>query len=141
MPEAPLLPARPAARRTAGADFLRFGVVGAGGFVVDTAIVYATRGTIGLYAGGLLAWFVAATVNWALNRAWTFRGRGTLPPHRQWAAFLAANLAGLVLNRGTYAGLVTFSGLCARQPVLAILGGVAAGLGANFLLSRRYVFR
>jgi putative flippase GtrA len=123
------------------AEFLRFGAVGAAGFVVDTAMVYGTRALLGLYAAGVLAYFAAATTNWAINRVWTFRGRGAGPAHRQWARFLAANLVGFVLNRGTYAILVTVSPLCAAQPVLAIFAGLLAGMFVNFTLSRRFVFR
>ncbi len=123
------------------AQFLRFGTVGAGGFVVDTATVYATKGALGLYGAGAVAYFTASTANWLFNRLWTFRGQGAGPAHRQWLNFLGANLLGFVLNRGTYFTLVTVSVVCARQPVLAVAAGVAVGMFLNFHLSRSYVFR
>jgi len=130
-----------APRQVLLAQFLRFGAVGAAGFVVDTATVYATKAELGLYGAGLLAFFVAASANWAMNRAWTFRGLGSGPLHRQWAKFLAVNAIGFVFNRGCYALLVTFSPLCAENPVLAVAAGAVAGLFSNFALSRRLVFR
>jgi putative flippase GtrA len=51
------------------------------------------------------------------------------------------NLLGLVLNRGTYAALVTWVPLCATQPVFAVAGGAVAGMMVNFTLSRQVVFR
>jgi putative flippase GtrA len=123
------------------AQFVRFGVVGVLGFLVDTATVYAAKPVFGLYGAGALAYPVAASFNWALNRAWTFRGHGTGPRHHQWARFLAANAVGFVLNRGCYAILVTFSQVCADNPVLAVAAGAIAGLFTNFTLSRRLVFR
>ncbi len=129
------------ARRAWIIDLLRFGTVGGVGFLLDSATVYASRAALGLYGAGVLAYFVAATGNWLLNRVWTFRGRGSGPAHRQWAAFLAANLVGFVLNRGTYAILVTVSAQCARQPVYAIAAGAIAGLFTNFSLSRKLVFK
>lgn len=123
------------------AQFLRFGTVGTFGFLIDTATVYASRGALGLYGAGVLAFFVAASANWALNRVWTFRGLGTAAPHRQWAMFLAANSVGFVLNRGAYFILVTVSTLCAANPVLAVGAGSITGMFANFTLSRRIVFR
>ena len=122
-------------------QFLRFGTVGTFGFVVDTAVVYATRYWLGLYGAGVLSFVVAATANWALNRAWTFRGQGTRRAHHQWALFLATNLIGFVLNRGTYMALIATSPVCAANPVLAIAAGSIAGMFANFGLSRRVVFR
>ncbi len=130
-----------AARLALLAQFLRFGAVGGSGFLIDTATVYATRGWLGLYGAGVLAYLLAVSSNWALNRVWTFRGQGSQTLHRQWAAFLAANLAGFALNRGAYTILVTISPLCAAQPVFAVAAGTAAGMFVNFFLSRRYVFR
>jgi len=69
------------------------------------------------------------------------RGSGSGPAHRQWARFLAANAVGFVLNRGTYAVLVTFVALCAAQPVFATAAGAIAGMFVNFTLSRTMVFR
>jgi putative flippase GtrA len=122
-------------------QFLRFGTVGAVGFVADTATVYALRASAGLYVAGAVAYVVAATVTWVLNRIWTFRGRGSGPMHRQWALFMSANALGFVLNRGTYFILVTVSPLCVQYPVLAIAAGVAMGMFLNFHLSRTIVFR
>jgi putative flippase GtrA len=122
-------------------QFLMFGTVGTAGFLVDTATVYALRGSLGLYGAGMAAYVVAATVTWILNRLWTFRGRGGGPMHQQWARFLVVNLGGLVLNRGTYALLVTFVALAAEQPVYATAAGAIAGMFVNFALIRTMVFR
>lgn len=143
---AALLP--PPARRLATVQrvatlvqFLKFGVVGTLGFVVDTATVYALRGSLGLYGAGLASYVVAATCTWACNRTWTFRGLGSGAMHRQWATFLAANMVGFILNRGTYAALVTFVPLCAAEPVFATAAGAIVGMFVNFGLSRAVVFR
>jgi putative flippase GtrA len=122
-------------------QFLMFGTVGVAGFLVDTATVYLLRHQLGLYGAGAVAYGTAASVNWLLNRIWTFRGRGSGPAHVQWVRFLFANVAGFVLNRGTYAILVTFVPLCAAQPVFAIGAGAIAGMALNFNLSRALVFR
>jgi putative flippase GtrA len=122
-------------------QFLRFGVVGTVGFIVDTATVYGLRHALGLYGAGMVAYVTGATGNWVLNRIWTFRGRGGGPAHRQWAMFMVANLAGFVLNRGTYVALVTFFAAAADQPVIATAAGAVAGMFVNFSLSRRLVFR
>ena len=122
-------------------QFLRFGVVGVTGMVVDTAVIYGTRGWLGLYGAGALSYLIAATWTWQLNRCWTFRGAASGSVHRQWALFMTVNLVGLVFNRGTYAALVTYSALCETNPVLAVGAGGLAGMFWNFSLSRRVVFR
>ena len=50
-------------------------------------------------------------------------------------------MLGFILNRGTYAVLVTFVPLCAAQPVFATFAGAVAGVFANFNMSRTLVFR
>ena len=124
-------------------QFFRFGTVGIVGLFIDTAIVYGLRGSMGLYGAGLVSYVVAASCNWLLNRLWTFKGHGTGKgsAHRQWAMFMITNLLGFILNRGTYAALVTFVAIAADQPVIATAAGSVAGMFVNFTLSRRVVFR
>ncbi|AWV23005.1 Hypothetical protein HVPorG_02224 [Roseomonas mucosa] len=119
----------------------RFGVVGGIGFVVDSAVLMAAIALgAGPYGGRVLSYLAAATTTWALNRAWTFRGRGAGPAHRQWARFLLVNLVGFALNYGTYALLLSNMPLVAAHPVLGVAAGALAGMGGNFALSRRFVF-
>lgn len=123
-------------------DFLRFGVVGTIGFVVDTAVLYGAIWLgAGLYLGRAISYVSAATTTWALNRAWTFRGRGGGPVHRQWALFVVVNLGGFVLNYGTYAAMVSTMPFVAANPVIGVAAGSIVGMFANFFLSRGLVFR
>lgn len=123
-------------------EFLRFGVVGTIGFVVDTLVLYAMLWLgAGLYGGRAVSYVAAATTTYALNRAWTFRGRGGAAVHREWALFVLVNLGGFALNYGTYALLVAFVPLVAAWPVLGVAAGSFAGMFANFFLSRALVFR
>ena len=122
-------------------QFLRFGVVGTVGFVVDTAVLYAGLALgLGLYGGRAVSYLAAATTTWALNRAWTFRGQGQAPVMRQWALFVAINLVGFAFNYGTYAALVAGVAFVAQYPVIGVAAGSLAGMLGNFLLSRRFVF-
>jgi putative flippase GtrA len=123
-------------------QFVMFGLVGLVGFVIDTGTVYALRGFVGLYVAGLAAYFTAATGTWICNRLWTFRHVSrTAPWHVQWWRFLTANLGGFVINRGIYMLLITFVGVAAREPVIAVFAGALAGMTLNFNLSRKMVFR
>jgi putative flippase GtrA len=138
---APLRRSATPERLIVAAQFMRFAVVGVAGLIVDTATVYGLRHSLGLYGAGLVAYVTSATCNWVLNRAWTFRGQGSGTAHRQWGLFMLTNLAGFVLNRGTYVILVTFVAAAAGQPVIATAAGSLAGMFVNFSLSRRVVFR
>ena len=123
-------------------QFLRFGVVGLVGLAFDAGTIYASKAWIGLYVAGVLGYVIAATVNWWLNRQWTFRGqRGDGGLLRQWAAFMSANFVGFIINRGVYMLLITVSTYCAEHPIIPVMVGIPAAMIFNFILSRQVVFR
>ncbi|WP_431272871.1 GtrA family protein [Dankookia sp. P2] len=123
-------------------EFLRFGVVGTAGFLVDVAVLTgAMAAGAGPYGGRVLSYLAAATATWALNRHWTFRHRGKpASASRQWLLFLLVNLIGFAINYGTYAALLGSLPLVRAYPALGVAAGSIAGLAGNFLLSRRIVF-
>lgn len=125
------------------AQFLRFGLVGTGGFVVDSLVLLGTLALgLGPYAGRMVSYLAAATFTWGANRLWTFRGAGGGgSAARQWGRFVLLNLVGFALNYGTYAALVFGVPLGGDWVVLGVAAGSLAGMFANFALSRRYVFR
>ncbi len=124
-------------------QFLKFGVVGTIGFVVDTAVLYLMLWLgLGPYWGRVVSYVAAASGNWAINRAWTFREAArSAPAARQWGLFLALNLLGFAANYGTYAALVSGTEVVARHPVLGVAAGSVAGMFINFALARLVIFR
>lgn len=137
---APLDRVRPGAARMVS-EFLRFGVVGTIGFVVDTGVLYGALALgMGPYLGRIPAYLAAVTTTWALNRIWTFRSAGGGAAGRQWALFAAVSLLGFALNYGAYALAIAFVPVAAKHPVLAVAAGSVAGLFSNFFLSRALVF-
>ncbi len=129
--------------KTVATQFLRFALVGAVGFLVDASTLSLYLWLVGgLYSGRVVAWFVAVSVNWALNRRFTFKRNGDSPPGRlgQWGRFVLVNSGGGVLNLVVYTLLVSQIPLCAAYPILAQAAGTVAGLLLNFTGARRLVF-
>lgn len=122
-------------------QFLKFGIVGLLGLGWDTTAVYSLRPLIGLTTATIAAYFIAASINWLINRLWTFRKAGN--QHHfviQWLRFLAGNSLGFFLNRGCVFMLFHTSPIFKANPVLALTAGAAAGMMANFHISRKLVF-
>jgi len=138
---APLLHRLSPERRLVLVQFIRFAIIGTLGFVWDTAIVYALAPLVGVYTAGIVSYFVVASINWGLNRIWTYRHVSHGVRHRQLVLFLMANSVGFVLNRGTYTLLIAFVPLCRTYLVLPVAAGGICGMFVNFFLSRRLVFR
>ncbi len=125
------------------AQVLRFGLIGSLGFLVDTATVYAAHFGLGLglHVAGVLGFLVAVTFTWVMNRRFTFPEARSEARGRQWARFVATQTLGFVVNRGTYAGMISFVALAREQPVLAVAAGSLAGMVLNFVTARTIAFR
>jgi putative flippase GtrA len=121
-------------------EFWRFCLVGGSGVLVNLAVF---QGALMLWApilpASALAFVVAASSNFVLNRAWTFRGSASREGTAvRWAKFLGASLAGLAANLAVLALLTSWLG---AWYILAQLAGIGAGTLLNFQLSRLWVFR
>jgi len=117
-------------------------MVGAAGFFVDAAALYAAMHYAGAnpYVGRLISYLLAASFTWALNRRYTFYAHRSSGKLLEWIRFLISNSFGGLLNYGTYAVLVACVGTVFAHPVLGVAAGSIAGLLANFSLSRQFVF-
>ncbi len=122
-------------------QFLRFGIVGTLGFIWNNAVLYPLAPLIGPYYAEFVAYLVASSMNWLLNRIWTYRHLDHSAAHRQLVAFLLANSVGLSLNLGTYSVLVATVPFCRAHLILPNAAGAIAGMFVNFYLSRLLVFR
>jgi dolichol-phosphate mannosyltransferase len=120
-------------------QFVRFGLVGASGYVVNIA-VYALCVhplAIDYRASATLAFLAAVTNNFWWNRHWTFRARAGHAGF-QAARFLVVSLAAFGLNLLLLQLLVVAAGL-PKVPAQAI--AVLLAMPANFLGNRLWTFR
>jgi putative flippase GtrA len=79
--------------------FLKFGVVGASGVMVDFSVTYVCKEKLKIqkYVSNALGFTVAATSNWFLNRIWTFNSHNT-KVLTEYTTFLIISLFGLGIN-------------------------------------------
>jgi putative flippase GtrA len=124
-------------------QFLRFGIVGGLGFLVDTGILYLML-ALGLdrYSGRIFSFLGAATATWLLNRSFTFRRDSPSDQHPagEWLAYLGLMAIGGLVNYGVYAAAVTFWDLAHRHPVIGVAFGAVAGMAINFWSAKTMVF-
>lgn len=81
--------------------FLKFGVVGASGMVVDFGVLILMRDVVGLpdLWANTISFTAAATSNYFLNRIWTFRSKDK-QVGVEYLKFLAVSIVGLGINNG-----------------------------------------
>ena len=129
-----------AAMRPLVRQFLRFGAVGVAGFAVNAGLVALLSGAFGPERAQLVAFPVAVTTTWSLNRRYTFHPR-LEPLLLEWLRYILANALGWAVNNGLYFTLILWLPLFHRQPVLAVAAGSLAGMMLNFATSKWIVFR
>ena len=132
-----------AARHPTVREFVKFGIVGVGGFIVDTACLYFGIDVLGLgrVAAGFFAFPFAVTATWIGNRLFTFGHKTHEPMATQWAKFASVCAVGIIFNRGTYSLMVSTIPLVYDYPVIGLLGGTATGMFFNFFASKKLVFK
>lgn len=121
----------------------QFLAVGASGVVVNLAVLSLMKWA-GLPDGLCLAGGIGVSVvsNFLLNRRFTFSYAKDRPILGQFAGFVGASAVGMAVNYAV--ALYLNAHVLGDSPLslqLAALGGVAAGMGFNFLGSRYVVFR
>jgi putative flippase GtrA len=121
-------------------QILRFGVAGVIGFVVNAGIVGGLAHSIGPILAQVLAFPVAATVTWWLNRRYTF-GASQQEWHREWLRYVTANALGWSTNNGVYFLLILQSALMYKHPTLAVATSSLMGMFFNFAISKWVVFK
>jgi putative flippase GtrA len=124
-------------------QFISFSLSGVIGFGVDAGIVMVLdRLThFALIPAQIVAFFVAVTVTWAINRRFTFWHKKSPNKIKEWIRYIGANAFGGVVNNSVFSALVIGYSMFAKTPVLAVAGGSIAGLLFNFSSSKILVFR
>ena len=128
--------------RSSKAELLLFSLAGVAGFLVDAGIVWVfTRAGVDPLTAQAVAFTVAVTVTWLLNRKFTFAHHASPNWIREWLHYVAANSVGAVVTNVVYMYLVLNISVFSRNPVSAVFVGAMAGLFFNFTTSRVFVFR
>lgn len=119
------------------ASFARYCTVGASGYVVNSALFLLFQRAMPYPVAFALAFVAAATSNFALNRAWTFRatGRSASP---QYVRFIAVSVAALATDLLVLVGLVEGAGM-PRFAAAAV--AILVATPASFVGNRLWTFR
>jgi dolichol-phosphate mannosyltransferase len=120
-------------------QLVRFGLVGAVGFVVNLGVYTLFVHPIGVdyHVAAVAAWLVAVMNNFVLNRHWTFDARGG-QARFQAVRFVVVSLVAFGCSLLLLTLLVESAGM-AKVPAQAI--AVAASTPLNFLGNKLWSFR
>jgi putative flippase GtrA len=126
-------------RRENWIQFLKFGVVGGLGYLVNLAafaLLVEVEGVNHIVAA-VLSFCIAVTNNFVLNRTWTFAGARGGHAGFQAVRFFAVSLGGLAINLLVLYGLVDLAG----APTIASQAtAVAVAMPFNFIGNKLWTF-
>ncbi|MDB5593939.1 MAG: hypothetical protein JWM36_900 [Hyphomicrobiales bacterium] len=126
--------------RREAATFLRFCVVGGGGFFADAGILLLCTTALHLnpiYSRAISA-PLAIAFTYALNRMWAFSHVARKPIRTSLAAYFGVQAVGFACNFGVYTALLRLYDWMTPLPALVV--GSAVGLAVNFAGARLLVF-
>jgi putative flippase GtrA len=122
-------------------QLIQFGLVGGLGFVINLAVFALCQRAIGMpyLVAYAIAWLVAVTNNFLLNRRWTFNEHAESSRiHFQAIRFVLVSAAAAAVGAGLLALMVEVGGL-STVPAEAL--AVAASTPLNFLGNKLWSFR
>ncbi len=123
-------------------SFVKFGIVGGTGTILNLIVFWSLVDLLGANhnLGSVVAFCLAVTSNYYLNRHWTFRrelaGRG--PTRTAYARYVAINIVGLGINLAVLNLYISLF-----DPPLYLVAqaiGIGAAMGFNFVFSKLFVF-
>jgi dolichol-phosphate mannosyltransferase len=120
-------------------QLVRFGAVGASGYVVNLGVFAICVHALGIdyRVSAVIAWVISVLNNFLLNRHWTF-GAKQAHPVRQGVRFFAVSLLAFGFTYLVLIGLVSGVGLT-KVPAQAI--AIAAGTPLNFVGQKLWSFK
>jgi putative flippase GtrA len=124
------------------ASFVRFVVIGTLAFVVEALTFTLFHALLGVAAipARILSFPFAYTVNWYLNRVWSFAAGRAQPAARQYAVYGAVQVAGVVINLLVFTLLLRGGPMFREVPLLALAAASLVALAFNYLVGRRFAF-
>lgn len=123
-------------------QILRFGAVGAVGFVVDGGLLWAlTAHGMDAYVARAISFPVAVVVTWLLNRNWTFRATRAGSRRRQFGRYLGVQITGSLTNYAVYAVWLMLAGTAQTMILTGFVFGSAVGAVVNFIGARHFAFQ
>ena len=123
-------------------QFLRFGIAGIIGFVVDVAVLYlAMAAGANFYLGRGISFLCAVFATWQVTRNFAFTTAGSLSAWQEWWRYLLAMLGGGIVNYVCSAVAVSLLPPGPLVPMLGVAIGSIAGMSINFVSSKLFVFR
>jgi putative flippase GtrA len=123
-------------------QFFRFVFVGGAGFCIDGGLLTVLmQSAWEILPARSISFFSAVTCTWLLNRFWTFELDRRIGIRREYAAYIATQVIGALINLTVFFALIELHPLLQDTPLIPLAFGAAVSLAFNYATSKKYVFK
>lgn len=123
-------------------QILRFGAVGAVGFVVDGGLLWLFLSLdLSPYLARALSFPAAVMVTWALNRNWTFAVTEGASRKAELQRYFGVQVVGNLTNYAVYSLILALFGTASVTIFAAFVIGSFTGSCLNFIGAKVFAFR
>ncbi len=123
-------------------EFIKFGIVGVVGFLVDATVVFMLHEKLGAYGGRIISFLSAVIVTWLLNRSFTFNRHVR---NNDWIKEFTKYISGMCVGGGANLLCYTFimynATANSKNILIATAIGSIVGMIFNFTLSKFIIFK
>jgi len=123
---------------------IKFAFVGSIGFVVDLTMMLLLLDVfqVELMLSRVIAFTIAASSNWFLNRKLTFIHKNlTGYKSTEWLRFLISAIISAIPNLGIFYSLIQILPQTHLMIIFAMCSGILAGYFTNYYLASRWVYK
>lgn len=123
--------------------FLKFGLVGTLGFVVDAGVMQllVSLAGVGAIEARAVSIPTAVLATWLLNRSFTFGKTSADPALASLARYVAVSAGGATVNFLAYTALIMASAALAARPMIPLAIASIVAMVFNYLGSKHFAFR
>jgi len=120
-------------------EFVKFGVVGGMGTLINIAVLYLLTEKFGLYymVSAVFSFMIAISHNFVLNKAWTFKENVKEEIGKKYFQFVFANVLVLIVNLSLLYFFTEFFGL---YYIFSQLLATFITLFLNFFINKAWTF-
>lgn len=130
------------ANQEALAEVVRFGKVGAIGFLVDGGVLVFLFHVMqwGHYESRGVSFVLAVAITWYMNRTYTFKHYINKNKYKEYVMYFSVQVVGSILNLCIYIGLIKTISIMSLYPILPLSVGAGIAMFFNYYISKVYVF-
>ena len=133
----------PAERMLRVNRIMKFGMIGAIGFVIEAVILtilYREHG-VNVLLARIMSFSAATLATWLLNRSFTFRETlADRPKHKEYSLYMAIQIGGASLNFLVFILLIMLFPTLGTIPVVPLAVGALFGFLFNYMGLRHWVY-